>query len=80
MSEEELAEKFGQSKTAEALRVQVVGGRLIVDVETGKVRGYIIRTTSYKNGKAVLRLYIDGFYISWDPEVDAVTWARGRGK
>jgi len=80
MSEDELAEKFNQSKVAEALRVQVVGGKLLVDVESGKIRGYVVRASSYKNGKAVLRMYIDGYYISWDHETDVVTWARGRGK
>jgi len=76
---DELAEKFGQSKIAEALRIQVVGGRLLVDVESGKVRGYAMRTANSK-GRTILRMRIDGYYISWDPETDTVVWAGGRGQ
>ena len=38
----EIADRFRKSKLAEALRVEVVGGRLLVDVETGRVRGYFV--------------------------------------
>jgi len=75
MAVEELAEKFERSKIAEALKVQVVGGRLIVDVETGKIRGYVVGTAN--NGR--LRMRIDGYTVVWDPETDAITWAGGRG-
>jgi len=70
----ELAEKFGKSKLAEALRVEVVGGRLLVDVETGRVRGYFV---AIRGGR--LRMRVDGYSIVWDPETDTVVWAGGRG-
>jgi len=69
-----VAESFEKSKVAEALRVQVVGGRLLVDVETGRVRGYLV---AVRNGR--LRMRIDGYTVVWDPETDTVTWAGGRG-
>jgi len=70
----ELAEKFEKSKLAEALRVQVVGGRLLVDVETGRVRGYFV---AVRGGR--LRMRVDGYTAVWDPETDTVAWAGGRG-
>jgi len=71
----DVAEKFEKSKTAENLRITVVGGRLLVDVMTGKIRGFIRRVD--KNGR--LRMQIDGYAVVWDPEADAVVWAAGRG-
>ncbi|ABL88076.1 conserved hypothetical protein [Pyrobaculum islandicum DSM 4184] len=68
------AEQFRKSKLAEALRVDVVGNRLIVDVETGRVRGYIIAVR-----KGRVRMRVDGYTVVWDPETDTVTWAGGRG-
>jgi len=69
-----VAESFEKSKVAEALRVQVVGGRLLVDVETGRVRGYLV---AVRNGR--LRMRVDGYTVVWDAETDTVTWAGGRG-
>ena len=74
----ELAERFGKSKLAEALRVQVVD-RLLVDVETGRVRGFLVGATAGKNGNPRLRLRVDGYTVVWDPETDVVVWAGGRG-
>ncbi|ACB40353.1 hypothetical protein [Pyrobaculum neutrophilum] len=71
----QVAEQLRRSKLAEALRIDVVGGRLVVDVETGKVRGYII---AVRRGR--VRMRIDGYTIVWDPETDTVTWAGGRGQ
>jgi len=70
----EIAEKFRKSKLAEALRVEVVGGRLLVDVETGRVRGYFV---AIRGGR--LRMRVDGYTVVWDPETDMVVWAGGRG-
>lgn len=71
----QVAEQLRRSKLAEALRIDVVGNRLVVDVETGKVRGYII---AVRRGR--VRMRIDGYTIVWDPETDTVTWAGGRGQ
>ncbi|MEM1597076.1 MAG: hypothetical protein QXP31_04335 [Pyrobaculum sp.] len=68
------AEAFRKSKLAEALRVDVVGSRLLVDVETGRVRGYFI---AVRQGR--VRMRIDGYTVVWDPEADTVLWAGGRG-
>jgi len=38
----QIAEQFRRSKLAEALRVEVAGNRLLIDVETGRVRGYLL--------------------------------------
>jgi len=70
----EIAEKFRKSKLVEALRVEVVGGRLLVDVETGRVRGYFV---AIRRGR--LRMRVDGYTVVWDPETDTVVWAGGRG-
>lgn len=70
----QVAEQFRRSKLAEALRVEVAGNRLLIDVETGRVRGYFI---AVRRGR--LRMRIDGFTVVWDPETDAVVWAGGRG-
>ncbi|AAL64066.1 hypothetical protein [Pyrobaculum aerophilum] len=70
----QLAEQFRKSKLAESLRVDVVGNRLLVDVETGRVRGYFITA---RRGR--LRMRIDGYTVVWDPETDTVVWAGGRG-
>jgi len=75
MAVDELVEKFEKSKVAEALRVTVVGTRLIVDVESGRIRGYVIGARNRR-----LRVRIDGYIILWDPEADAVVWAGGRGQ
>ncbi|MGB9703938.1 MAG: hypothetical protein ACPL3C_00690 [Pyrobaculum sp.] len=69
------AEQFRKSKLAEALRVEVVGDRLLVDVETGRVRGYIIAVR-----KGRVRIRVDGYTVVWDPETDTVVWAGGRGQ
>jgi len=68
-------EKFEKSKIAEHLRIQVVGGRLLVDVGDGRIRGYVIG----RDRRGRLRLRIDGHLVVWDPESDAVVWATGRG-
>jgi hypothetical protein len=70
----QVAEQFRKSKLAETLRVDVVGNRLIVDVETGKIRGYFL---AIRRGR--VRMRIDGYTVVWDPETDTVIWAGGRG-
>jgi len=54
--------------------VEVTGNRLLIDVETGRVRRYFI---AVRRGR--LRMRIDGFTVVWDPETDTVVWAGGRG-
>ena len=68
------AEQFRKSKLAEALRVDVAGNRLLIDIETGRVRGYLI---AVRRGR--VRMRIDGYTVVWDPETDTVVWAGGRG-
>ncbi|ABP51377.1 MULTISPECIES: hypothetical protein [Pyrobaculum] len=70
----QIAEQFRKSKIAEALRIDVVGNRLLVDVETGKIRGFFI---AVRRGR--LRMKVDGYTVVWDPETDSVIWAGGRG-
>lgn len=70
----QIAEQFRKSKIAEALRIDVVGNRLLVDVETGKIRGFFI---AVRRGR--LRMKVDGYTVVWDPETDSVVWAGGRG-
>jgi len=55
--------------------VEVVGDRLLVDVETGRVRSYIIAVR-----KGRVRMRVDGYTVVWDPEADTVVWAGGRGQ
>lgn len=70
----QIAEQFRKSKLAEALRVDVVGNRLLVDVETGRIRGFFI---AVRRGR--LRMKVDGYTVVWDPETDSIVWAGGRG-
>ncbi|AFA38331.1 hypothetical protein Pogu_0304 [Pyrobaculum oguniense TE7] len=70
----QIAEQFRKSKIAEALRIDVVGNRLLVDVETGKIRGFFI---AVRRGR--VRMKVDGYTVVWDPETDSVVWAGGRG-
>lgn len=69
------AEQLRKSKLAESLRVEIVGDRLLVDVETGRARGYIIAVR-----KGRVRMRVDGYTVVWDPETDTVVWAGGRGQ